>query len=111
MNMAKLAPPKDLRRHCRIPYDVPLDLEISWTANMETKSVQAKLINISLGGLRIEAPEPIPIRTLITFGAGAINLSGSALVCYMNQKDAKFIVGLELTPETRQGLIGVSLTD
>src|SRR5437868_11413932 len=102
--MSKLALLKDLRQHCRIPYSEPVNLEISWTANGETKSARGKLIEVSVGGLRIEMPEPIPTKTIIRFNVDAFNLSGLAIVCHVNEKDTKFIIGLELTSETREAL-------
>jgi hypothetical protein len=107
--MGKLAPPKDLRRHCRVPYASPLD--IGSTTNGETKVVHATLLEISLGGMRVEVPEPFPIGTLVTLRADAIHLSGSAVVRHASQVGTKFILGLELTSETREALIGFSLTD
>jgi hypothetical protein len=107
--MGKLAPPKDLRRHCRVPYASPLD--IGSTTNGETKFTHATLLEISLGGMRVEVPEPFPIGTLVTLRADAIHLSGSAMVRHVGQVGTKFILGLELTSETREALIGFSLTD
>jgi hypothetical protein len=107
--MGKPAPPKDLRRHCRVPGGSPID--IGSTANGEAKSVHATLSDISLGGMRVEAPEPFPIGTLVTLQADAIQLSGSAVVRHVSQVGTKFTLGLELTPETREALIGFSLTD
>jgi len=107
--MGKLAPPKDLRRHCRVPYASPLD--IGSTANGETKFVHATILEISLGGMRVEVPEPLPIGTLVTLRADALQLSGSAVVRHASQVGTKFTLGLELTPETREALIGFSITD
>ena len=107
--MGKPAPPKDLRRHCRVPHASPID--IGSTANGEAKFVHATLLEISLSGMRVEAPEPFPIGTLVTLQADAIQLSGSAVVRHVSQVGTKFILGLELTSETREALIGFSLTD
>src|SRR5713101_2905969 len=107
--MSKLAPPKDLRRHCRVPYASPID--IGSTTNGETKFVHATLLEISLGGMRVEVPEPLPIGTLVTLRADAIHLSGSAVVRHATHVGTKFMLGLELTSETREALIGFSITD
>ena len=107
--MGKPAPPKDLRRHCRVPDASPI--EIGSTANGEAKFVHATILEISLGGMRVEAPEPFPTGTLVTLRADAIQLSGSAVVRYASQAGTKFTLGLELTSETREALIGFSLSD
>ena len=104
--MAKGTLAKDLRRYCRIPYSSPVD--ISWTTNADSEPANGKLIEISVGGLRIEASEYVPVNTVIQFRVDTVDLSGSAVVRHGTPNGAKFILGLELTPKTRQE-IGVEI--
>jgi len=105
--MAKVAGPKDLRSSYRLPHSSPID--ISWAESSGLKSANATLEEISVGGMRIEVSEYIPVNTMLTFRVNAIDLSGSATVRHATQRGAKFILGLELTPETRHA-IGISFT-
>src|SRR6266478_2494300 len=105
--MAKVAAPKDLRTSARIPHSSPI--EISWIENSETKVAHGVVIEISVGGMRIEVPECAPANRLVTFRIEAIDLSGVARVRHVTPHGDKFILGLELTPETRNA-IGVSFS-
>ena len=91
---------KDIRRHHRIPYLGPV--RISWEGtNGCPKYAQARCLDISEGGLRIEVPEPIPVRSRVSICADRINLAGSATVKHVVRQGAKYVLGLELSQVLR----------
>jgi hypothetical protein len=62
-----------------------------------TRYVQAKSLDISQSGIRIEAPEPIAVSTSLWLRADSINLAGSAVVKHVSRHGSVYIVGLELS--------------
>ena len=89
------------RRHSRIPYSGPV--RISWDdKHGETKFAEVKCLDVSEAGLRIEAPESIPVGTYITLRADRIKVSGTACVKNVVGKGMKFILGLELSAQFRR---------
>ena|SRR5579862_453154 len=94
---------KDARQACRIPYHAPI--KISWTSNGEPKTAKATCVGISLGGLTLEAPEPLPIGTSVYLEIDEVHLSGSASVRHSTPRGQQFLVGLELSPETREAVL------
>jgi PilZ domain len=86
---------RNIRRHQRIPYIGPV--RISWQESDGPPSyIQGKCLDVSKGGLRVESPQPIPARTLISLRAERLSLSGSATVRHAQRRGAKYILGLEL---------------
>jgi hypothetical protein len=91
---------KNARRHHRIPY-VGL-IQISWEdASGRSHFAQAKCVDISETGLRVEAPEPIPVSTSVMLRAGRINLAGASRVKHLDRYGSKYILGLELSQALR----------
>jgi hypothetical protein len=89
-------PASDVRRHRRIPYIGPIRL--SWEDERgQQKFVQSKCVDISESGLRVEAPQPIPLRTCLMLRAERINLSGAATVRHSQRYGSKYIIGIELS--------------
>src|SRR5437016_1019515 len=88
-------PSKDVRRRQRIPYLGRV--RISWeTANGDIKFAEAKCLDVSENGLRIEVPESIPVRTILSLRADLFDLAGSAVVKHVARHGSKCILGLEL---------------
>jgi hypothetical protein len=88
-------PLKDVRRRPRIPYLGRV--RISWeAANGESRYADVKCFDVSESGLRIEAPESIPVRTRLSLRADMVDLAGSAVVKHIARHGSKFILGLEL---------------
>src|SRR5665213_1290940 len=52
----------------------------------------AKLLDISPDGLRIEMPEPIPVRSRLLLRADRINFSGSATVRNVTWRGCRYIL-------------------
>jgi hypothetical protein len=87
---------KDIRRHHRIPYVGPVRL--SWEDDQgRPKFIQAKCVDISETGLRVEVSEPIPVRTSLQLRAERINLSGSAAVKHSVRYGSRYLLGLQLS--------------
>src|SRR5258706_4368836 len=95
---------RERRRHCRIPFHSPI--EITWTENGEAKLACAEFIDISVGGLRIESPVPVPEQADLTLKVVHINFSGSASVRHIRPSGSKFILGLELSKQTSKEILG-----
>jgi hypothetical protein len=91
---------KDIRRHHRLQYLGRV--RISWESTRGPKYAAAKCLDVSEGGLRIEAPEPIPVYTSISLYADQINLSGAAIVKHVERRGSKYILGLELSHALRE---------
>jgi hypothetical protein len=77
---------RDIRQHSRVPYTGPV--RISWEDDQGVvKYTEAKYLDISEAGLRIEAREYIPLRSRISLRADGIKLSGSATVRHVERHD------------------------
>lgn len=97
---------RDARRHHRMPYIGPV--VISWQdANGETKYAQAKCLDISEGGLRIETPGSVSVRTYLSLRADRIKLAGSATVKHVVRNGSKYTLGLELSQALREQVLAV----
>lgn len=85
----------NIRRHHRIPFAGPI--RISWSgADGIPRYVLGKCLDVSESGLRLESPEAIPARTVISLSAERLKLSGSASVRHVDRRGARYILGLEL---------------
>ena len=92
------------RRHDRIPYNGPI--RIAWeTENGELRYAMGKCVDISESGLRIELPEPVPVRSYVTLRADGINLSARASVRSVDRRGIRCLVGLQLSQEIRDETI------
>ena len=83
------------RRHSRIRYTG--SVRLSWDDHGEPCYVQGKCVDLSAGGLRVEAAVGIPLRSRISFRVDELKLSGSGLVKHVARRGAKCILGLELS--------------
>ena len=89
-------PRKDHRLHHRVPYCGPA--RIAWDDERGlTRFANAKCIDVSQGGLRIEAAEPIPLLSRLSLRVDRINISGSATVRNVAWRGCKYILGLNLS--------------
>ena len=89
-------PKKDNRLHPRVAYSGPA--RIAWEDERGlTRFAHAKCIDVSQGGLRIEAAEPIPLLSRLSLRADRINISGSATVRNIAWRGCKYILGLNLS--------------
>jgi hypothetical protein len=92
---------QDRRRHPRIPYTGPIRL--AWEdASGETLYVQARCLDVSRSGLRVEVSTAIPVRATVLLNADQIKLSGAARVKDSMRRGSKFILGLELNGKLRE---------
>jgi hypothetical protein len=98
------------RRYERVAYNGPI--RISWESERgEVMYAQGKCVDVSEAGLRIEVPEPVPVRTYITLRADRINVSGRASVRSVDRRGTRFVLGLELSQEIRDQTIAKLLSD
>ena len=87
---------KTRRRHQRSPYAGVL--LISWEDERGTiKYGRVKCRDIAVGGLQIESPEPIPLRTRVVLRGERLLIDGSATVRHIIRTGAKYVVGLEMS--------------
>ena len=87
---------RELRRHRRRPYSG--SIRVAWENPPGLcRYAQAKCLDISEGGLRVQSPVPIPIHTRVILRAEGMNLAGSASVRHMTRHGSKFILNLHLS--------------
>jgi len=87
---------KEARRHRRIPYSGTI--RISWTdPSGSPRFANAKCIEVSESGMRLEVPVNVPERTMVMLNAERIKLAGSAWVRHTVRHGAKYLLGLELS--------------
>jgi len=90
---------KDARRHHRVPLVGPVRL--SWEdARGESRFAQAKCIDVSESGIRMECPVSIPSGTRVQLSAERIRLSGTARITHATPYGGKYILGAELAQRT-----------
>lgn len=87
---------KARRHHERSPYTgIVL---ISWEDDRGTiKYGRVKCRDIGGGGLQIESPVAIPVRTRVALRGERLLIDGSATVRHVVRTGVKFMIGLELT--------------
>jgi PilZ domain len=91
---------QSMRRHRRRFYNGAV--RVSWTdSSGDTKYVRGTCVDVSEGGLRLEGPEPIPVRSYIGVSADRIKLAGTASVRSMVRHGAKYLLGVELSQPLR----------
>jgi len=83
------------RQHGRIRYTGPVRL--AWDERGEPRYAQAKCIDLSPNGLRVEAPVGMPPRSRISLRIEELKLSASALLKHVARRGSKYILGLELS--------------
>jgi len=87
---------KENRQHQRIPYFG--SAHISWEDERGlTRYAQAKCVDVSKEGLRIELSEPIPVRSRLLLRANLIDVGGSATVRHTAWRGCKYTLGLNLS--------------
>jgi hypothetical protein len=87
---------RENRQHQRIPYCG--SARISWEDERGlTRYAQAKCVDVSKEGLRIELSEPIPVRSRLLLRADLLDVGGSATVRYTAWSRCKYILGLNLS--------------
>ena len=85
-----------LRRHNRM--DTKAAVQIMWKDQLgNDKFTNARTLDVSESGIRVEVPERIPERSYVTFRVDELSLHGTASVRSCNGKGLKYIVGLEFS--------------
>jgi hypothetical protein len=85
----------DLRRHQRAPH--PAKVRISWIhPDGLPRFAQARCCDISESGVRIEVPEPLPVRSNLLLHSDQMKLAGPAVVKHVTRLGAKYTLGLAL---------------
>lgn len=65
----------------------------------------AKCLDLSEGGLRVEAPQSIPARTPVSLRAEGIQFSGNASVKHQRRQGSNYVLGLELSEALRDKVL------
>ena len=86
---------KNNRRTRRIPYVGPM--RISWEEQGQQCFAQARCIDISEDGMRVEVARPVRPGTRILLSAERLKLSGAACVKHMDRSGGKYLLGLQLS--------------
>ena len=96
---------RDLRRYHRVPYVGPLRI-CSEDGHGNTVYGHAKCVNVSEGGLCIEAQDPVSVGGYLFAGADQLNLGGSARVKRVTRKGSKYILRTGTEPTLRVPRVG-----
>ena len=91
---------RDLRRYQRVPYVGPLRI-CSEDDHGNTVYGHAKCVDVSEGGLCIEAREPVSVGSYLFSGADQLNLGGCVRVKRVTRKGSKYILGVERSQPLR----------
>lgn len=87
---------RENRRHERVVFGGWV--RISWEDERGlAKYANAKCLDVSEEGLRIEMTERIPVLSRLLFRADQINLGGSASVRHVASRGCKYVLGLNLS--------------
>jgi PilZ domain len=84
------------RRYDR--YSISASLQIGWdTESGEARFSQAKCLDVSDQGMRLETPQPIPVRSLIMIRANTrgLRIPGQGSVRYCIRSGQGYRVGVE----------------
>ncbi|HET8548405.1 MAG TPA: PilZ domain-containing protein [Bryobacteraceae bacterium] len=89
----------DSRRHPRFPIEGPL--RVLWhDANGRERVSNAKLVNVSVAGLKLRVDEPIPVRALLLCNDQRLGIRGSGAVRYCIMTRGKYEIGVEFNGGT-----------
>jgi hypothetical protein len=72
-------------------------MRISWEEQGQPCFAQARCIDISEDGMRIEVARPVRPGTRILLSAERLKLSGAASVKHMDRSGGKYLLGVQLT--------------
>ena len=100
---------RENRKYPRLPYDAPM--QVSWVASGQAFSTQAKCVELSVAGVRVQMSEPVSVGTLVRLRNDEIDFMGTGTVRHVEPIGSLFHVGLELSPETNADMFGSDATD
>lgn len=84
---------KDLRRYPRA--ECREDVRVIWTDSRgEPQYLAGKTVDISERGIRVELPQPVPVRTHIGLRSESLGLACSGSVRHCGRRGAKYFVGI-----------------
>jgi hypothetical protein len=87
------------RRHTRFPLQAPL--RVLWhDGNGRERVSNAKLVDVSVAGLKLRLDEPIPVRSLLLCNDQRLGIRGSGAVRYCVMVKGKYEIGVEFTGGT-----------
>lgn len=86
----------DIRRHPRTAH--PAKVRISWIhSDGQPRFAQARCVDQSEGGVRVEAPEPLPVRSYVVLHSDQMKFGGGAVVKHVTRQGLKYTLGLALS--------------
>jgi hypothetical protein len=84
----------DMRRHDRLDCDTRG--RAVWTDRTgQNKWAIVRIFDLSQAGVRLELPEPVEGRAVISFSSDDMKLQGQATVRFCRRQGTKYIVGAE----------------
>jgi hypothetical protein len=92
------------RKSSRVPYDA--ELQITWSVEGSHNSGSVRCRDISTGGLRIEAAEPIPVGSYVTLHSTDADLTIAGWVRHCTRESKLCAIGIEYTRSTQDELFG-----
>jgi hypothetical protein len=87
---------KGMRRHERTVQSEPVQL-IWKDRDGVDKYANARTLDVSELGMRIEAPEPVPERSYVSFRCDKLKLNGRASVRSCQRQGNRYLIGLEFS--------------
>lgn len=86
----------DIRRHPRTAH--PAKFRISWIhSDGKPRFAQAQCVDQSEGGVRVESPEPLPVRSYVLLHSEHLKFGGGAVVKHVTRQGMKYTLGLALS--------------
>lgn len=87
---------KDIRRHRRVP--LPGVVRVSWQdSGGNPRFANGRCIDLSASGMRLEMPEPVPLRSYVSVSAPKLGIVSNASVRHCARSGGKCVVGLEFS--------------
>ena len=89
----------NIRRHKRVACDTKG--RATWVDRSgQNKWAIVRIFDLSESGVRLEMPEPVETRSLISFISDAMRLRGQATVRFCRHQRGKYVVGAEFVGGT-----------
>ena len=87
------------RRHTRYPIEGPI--RVLWQdANGHERVTNAKVVDVSVSGLKLRVDDPIPVRSLLLCNDQRLGIRGSGAVRYCLMNKGKYDIGVEFSGGT-----------
>jgi hypothetical protein len=92
------------RKSTRVPHRALLHL--TWSVEGSHNSGAAYCLDLSSGGLAIQANQPLPIGSYVTLHSAEAELTLAGWVRHCSPNGQQYFIGIEYTKSTRDELFG-----